>query len=77
MTPKARHVNQILETMLNNISYVGPPAYPIFSCVTIGELRTMPAFYWSNYFSIITFNKYENGKKRTYGHPRLRSWFFW
>ncbi len=40
----------------------------------------MPACYWSNYFSIITFSKYENkaktnpdkdvsGKNGTYGHP--------
>ncbi len=54
----------------------------------IGPLCTMPACYWSNYFSFTTFSKYENkaktnpgkdgsGKNGTYGHPNLwQSSFF-
>ncbi len=47
----------------------------------IGPLYTMPACYWSNYFSIMTFSKHENrktnpgkdvsGKNGTYGNPSI------
>ncbi len=37
---------------------------PTFSHTLIGPLCTMPACYWSNYFSIITFSKYENRKTK-------------
>ncbi len=36
-----------------------------FSHTMIGPLCIMPACYWSNYFSIITFSKYENRKTKT------------
>ncbi len=37
---------------------------PTFSHTMIGPLCTMPACYWSNYFSIITFSKYKNRKTK-------------
>ncbi len=54
---------------------------PTFSHTMIGPLCTMLACYWSNYFSINTFSKYENRKTMpgkvvsrkngTCGHPML------
>jgi len=35
---------------------------PTFSHTMIGILCTMPACYWSNYFSIITISQHENRK---------------
>ncbi len=36
---------------------------PTFSNATIGRLCTMPALYWSNYFSVNSFSKYKNKAK--------------
>ncbi len=37
---------------------------PTFSHAMIGHLFAMPARYWSNYFSVITFSKYEKNRKK-------------
>ncbi len=44
--------------------YIALTVYPTFSHTMIGPLCTMPACYWSNYCSIMTFSKYENMKTK-------------